>query len=171
MTEQYTSMKHLLRTLALSDPRKAFDAARTPYNLRDASTRHLPQVMDYEGDMCSAYSAKTSLMDEGYVTITEYPYGMETITFGSEELILVMRKRRGDDQGEFHYVYEEALERYRATGVIGDVEAHDPASFLDLLKEHGILEAEGIAAQNTWDPRYVEWLRENGAGSGVVDAD
>lgn len=171
MDATYTSMKHLLRTLALSDPKKAFDTARTPYNLHDANTRHIVQVMDYEGDMCSAFSARSSLMDEGYVTITEYPYGMETITFGSDELILVLRMRRGDVYGEFHYVYEDALERYRATGVIGDVEDHDPGSFLDLLKEHGILEAEGIDAKDTWDPRYVEWLRENGAGSGVVDAD
>lgn len=169
MTEQITSFVDIIRQMALLHPRLAFETSSNVYNLRPSRASLEPRMLDEDGDLVEAHRAENAVMDGGYITVTEYPREMTTVAIGSEHMTLVRREWRGDEKLTQHYVFCEDLERFRATGVFGEIEDHDPDSFFALLQEHGVISERGLTCTDAEDSVYVEFLREHGASANVIE--
>lgn len=166
---EMTSMEDIIRHMALADPKRAFDAICDTYNLRPSRAHFEPAMLDHDGDEVQATEARSAMFNGGPVTIAEYPQGITTVAVGSEHMTMVHRQWRGKEHRETWYVFDERLERYRATGIFGEIEDMDPYRFLVLLREHRILEELGIDQKHTYDSDYVAFLREHGASENVID--
>jgi hypothetical protein len=170
--KELRSMSDILRRLALADPQKVFEALEDAHGLTRIDAWREPVMLDYDGDETRADSALHVRLDGTPVTIAHYPYGTITASIGTDHMTVVRRERQGHRFAESFYVYEEVLERFRATGRFGEIEEHDPQSFLDLLGEHRILEEFSLAPEgDPCDRDYVSFLREHDAPASVVDAD
>lgn len=163
------SLTSIIGAIAMRDPDTAFDVARTVEGMREWPIRRQPDMMDYDGDPTRPYGAVGVEFHDGPVSVVEYPYGTDVVVIGSEALTIVRRTRRGEETGTWTYVHAADLERFRATGRFGEIEDHDPGSFLELLTEHGLLAEFGIDPRgDETDAAYVAFLRERGACDGVI---
>ena len=164
-----TRMTDVIRHMALADPQRAFDVIGQMYNLAPSRPQYEPVMIDYDGDEVSAHTARSCLVDEGQVTIAEYPQGTTTASIGSDHMTVVRREWRGKEALVSHYVFDERLERFRATGAFGEIEDMDPWSFMELLREHRVLEEFSLEPKAPDDDGYVAFLREHGASANVID--
>lgn len=162
------SLTDMVRRLAMNDPEAAFLMLEDVPGL-EHDRRQGPELLDYDGDPVRPYETRSTYLDGCTVAITEYPYGTVAISIADGQAIIVRRKQQGSVFRVSHYVHEQALERLRATGMFGEIEDHDPSSFMELLAEHGILKANGLNPRNAWDPDYVGFLHERRACAAVID--
>jgi len=163
------TLNDLVRRLALNDAEAAFRMLTEIGGMEPGRHTREPDMLDYDGDAMRPFESMSTSLEGFPLTVTEYPYGTTTASLGNSTVTLVHRKRQGSEFVDSYYVYEKALERFRATGMFGDVEDHDPDSFMELLREHGILAVNGLDVKNAWNPQYLRFLREREACAAVMD--
>lgn len=164
-----TSLVDIIRHMALADPQRAFEAGSSMYGLRPARPQFEPKMLDYDGDEVSAYEAQSNTVDGGQVTLAHYPQSTSTVSMGSEFMTIVRREWRGKEHLVSHYVFDERLEPFRATGVFGEIEDMDADGFLELLREHRILEEFSLSPNTPDEAEYAAFLRERGASGNVIE--